>query len=150
MGHQYGQESTMLKVKRYLWCVEVLRNLAMCRILGFFVGVLYVTKDRRFCELEWSFVIYWIPTWKSNYKRIKAPTSTIKEPWFVVRICTYRFSYGFSLYWILHTYVRRVYHGHIHSPTRQELQEPNHPRDVIGSHRGISVDSLLVQRIWSL
>jgi hypothetical protein len=51
------------------------------------------------------------------------------------------------VYWILQTYVRRVYRGHVRSPTRQELLEPNHPRDVIGSHRGISVDSLLVQRI---
>jgi hypothetical protein len=32
---------------------------------------------------------------------------------------------------------------------RQEVREPNHPKDVIGSHRGISVDSLLVQPIWS-
>ncbi len=46
------------------------------------------------------------------------------------RIGTYHFSYSFSLYWILQTYVRRVYRGHVRSPTRQELREPNHPRDV--------------------
>jgi hypothetical protein len=44
-------------------------------------------------------------------------------------------------------YVCRQYHGYVHLPTRQELQEPNHPKDVIGSHHGISVDSLLVQPI---
>jgi hypothetical protein len=32
-------------------------------------------------------------------------------------------------------------------PTRRELQEPTHPKDVIGSYRGISIDLLLVQPI---
>ncbi len=66
---------------------------------------------------------------------------------FVGRIGSYQFSYGFSLDWFLQTYVHRVYYGHVRLPTRQELQEPNHPRDVIGSHHGISLDLLLVQRI---
>ncbi len=67
--------------------------------------------------------------------------------WFVGRIDSYCFLYGFSMYWFLRTYVHRVYCGHVCLPTRRELQEPNHPRDVIGLHRGISIDLLLVQRI---
>ena len=38
-----------------------------------------------------------------------------------------------------HAYVRRQYRGYVHSQKRRELQEPNHPRDVIGSHNGISI-----------
>jgi hypothetical protein len=67
--------------------------------------------------------------------------------WFVGRIGSYCFSYAFSLYWFIWTYVHRVYLGHVRLPTRQELQEPNHPRDVIGSHHGIFVDLLLRQSI---
>jgi hypothetical protein len=44
-------------------------------------------------------------------------------------------------------YIRRQYQGYVRLPTRQELREPNHPKDVIGSHHGISVDLLLVQPI---
>jgi hypothetical protein len=46
-------------------------------------------------------------------------------------------------------YVRRQYHGYDRLPTRRELQEPNNPKDVIGSHHGIYVNLLLVQPILS-
>jgi hypothetical protein len=46
-----------------------------------------------------------------------------------------------------HMYLCRQYHGYVHSLTRQELQESNHPTDKIGSHCGISVDLLLAQPI---
>jgi hypothetical protein len=46
-------------------------------------------------------------------------------------------------------YICRQYRGYVRSPTRQELREPNHPKDVNGSHHGISIDSLLVQPIRS-
>ncbi len=33
---------------------------------------------------------------------------------------------------IARMYIRRQYHGYVHLPTRQELRESNHPKDVIG------------------
>jgi hypothetical protein len=44
-------------------------------------------------------------------------------------------------------YVSRHYPGHVCSLKMGELQDPNHLRDVIGSHIGISVNLLLVQPI---
>ncbi len=46
-------------------------------------------------------------------------------------------------------YICRQYRGYVRSPTRQGLREPNHPKDVNGSHHGISIDLLLVQPIQS-
>ncbi len=46
-------------------------------------------------------------------------------------------------------YICRQYRGYVRSPTRQELREPNHPKDVNGSRHGISIDLLLVQPIRS-
>ncbi len=46
-----------------------------------------------------------------------------------------------------HMYVRGQYRGHVRLLKRRELGEPDHPRDVIGSQHGISINSLLVQCI---
>ena len=70
VGHQYGWESTWWRWKDIYDSLKFWENLAMCRILYFFIGVWYTTKDTigDSASFQWIVCNLLNPMWKSNYE----------------------------------------------------------------------------------